>query len=268
MLRSDDASEIEKWCRVSARREGELFGRVVPLALSGNRAAAHSYVSTWRHLATALLRSVHDSRPELVIEAKGRFVTLDAMTWPAPASMLVIEAEALEAPFSSWILHTGDVGVGTCAALVQKLREVLPGFRPVALDEHGLPHWEQSESQLRAFRRNVSDAFNEADPPLERIRQIFDLSLTELGELFGVSRQAVSQWIETGVPEERLAKLSTVASVADLFERQLTTGRIPGIVRREAELYGGLSALQMIKDDRHLDLLDLTRASFDWAVPA
>lgn len=253
---------------MSARRESELFNHVVPQALSGNRAAAYSYVTNWRQLATTLLRSVHDSQPDIVIEAKGRFVILDAKTWPAPASMLVIEAEALEAPFSSWILHASDVGVGTCAALVQKLREVLPGFRPVALDENGLPHWEQSESQLRAFRRNVSDAFNEADPPLERVRQVFDLSLTELGELFGVTRQAVSQWIESGVPEERLAKLSTVASIADLLDRQLKTDRIPGVVRREAELYEGLSALQMIKEDRHLDLLALTRASFDWSVPA
>lgn len=109
---------------------------------------------------------------------------------------------------------------------------------------------------------------DEGDLPLERIRQVFALNLTKLGELFGVTRQAVSQWLETGVPEGREVKVSTVASIANLLGRQLKTDRIPGIVRREADAYGGRTALQMIKEDRHLELLDITRASFDWAVPA
>jgi hypothetical protein len=268
VLQSERAEDVERWCKISAGREGELFSLVVPLALSGNRAAAHSYVSAWKQLTSSLLHSLHDSQPDLIVEDHGHLVALDMKAWPAPASVLLLEAEALEAPFSSWVVRTNDVGVGTCAALIQKLREVLPGFRPVALDQHGLPHWQHTESQLRAFRRYVSEALNAGDPPLERIRQVFALSLTQLGELFGVTRQAVSQWLEKGVPEEREAKVSTVASIADLLERQLKTDRIPGIVRREADAYGGRNALQMIKEDRHLELLDITRTSFDWAVPA
>jgi DNA-binding XRE family transcriptional regulator len=103
---------------------------------------------------------------------------------------------------------------------------------------------------------------------LERIRHVFDLSLTQLGELFGVSRQAVTQWLETGVPEDRLEKVATVASIADLFEYRLRTERVPGIVRREAAAYDGLTALEMIKQNRQDELHASVRSSFEWAVPA
>jgi transcriptional regulator with XRE-family HTH domain len=114
----------------------------------------------------------------------------------------------------------------------------------------------------------VSSALNELDPPLERIKEIFDLNLTQLGELFGVSRQAVSQWLESGVPEDRHEKVATVASIADLLEYRLRTDRIPGVVRREAPAYGGLTALEMIKQHRHVELLTSVRSSFEWSVPA
>jgi predicted transcriptional regulator len=103
---------------------------------------------------------------------------------------------------------------------------------------------------------------------MERIKEVFDLSLTQLGALFGVSRQAVSQWLEVGVPEDRLEKVATVGSIADLLEYRLRTERIPGVVRREASAYGGISALEMIKQDRHDELLASVKGSFEWSVPA
>jgi hypothetical protein len=39
---------------------------------------------------------------------------------------------------------------------------------------------------------------------------------------------------------------------------------VPGIVRRPAEVYGGLTMLEMIAADRHEELLEFTRASFDF----
>lgn len=267
-LESPRAEDIERLCRGSFADEGEVFRLVIPIALSGNRAAAFSYVATWKELANSILQSIHDLHPDLVIESHGRLFAADVKKWPTPASNLLLEGEALEAPFSSWIVMTSDVGVGTCATLVQKLREMLPGLRPVELEVHALPHWERSESDLRAFRRNVTAALNEADPDLERVRQVFDLSLTQLGSLFGVTRQAVSQWIELGIPEERVAKLATVASIADILDHRLKTWRVPGIVRREADIYGGMSALDLIRLDRHDELLQLVRDSFQWSVPA
>jgi hypothetical protein len=103
------------------------------------------------------------------------------------------------------------------------------------------------------------------DALLDEIQDVFALSNTELGRLFGVSRQAVGQWRERGVPESRQEKAGTVAAVADLLRHSLKPERIPGAARRPAPAYGGLTMLQMIQRDRHRKLLDLVRASFDWA---
>jgi DNA-binding XRE family transcriptional regulator len=100
---------------------------------------------------------------------------------------------------------------------------------------------------------------------LDPIAATLELSETELGRLFGVSRQAVGQWRERGVPSNRMAKAATVAAICDLLHHRLKPERIPGIARRPAEAYGGLSMLEMIGRDRQDELQTLIRRSFDWA---
>jgi hypothetical protein len=100
---------------------------------------------------------------------------------------------------------------------------------------------------------------------LDPIAETFELSETELGRLFGVSRQAVGQWRERGVPSSRMAKVATVAAIGDLLRHRLKEERIPGIARRPADAYGGLSMLEMIERDRQDELRAEIRRSFDWA---
>jgi hypothetical protein len=100
---------------------------------------------------------------------------------------------------------------------------------------------------------------------LDPIAETFELTETELGRLFGVSRQAVGQWRDRGVPSNRMAKVSTVAAICDLLRHRLQPERIPGIARRGAGAYSGLSMLQMIERDRQDELQTLIRRSFDWA---
>ncbi len=83
--------------------------------------------------------------------------------------------------------------------------------------------------------------------------------------MFGASRQAVSSWLSAGVPPARKPKVYTVLNVAELLERKLKSGRVPAVVRRRADAYDGLSMLQMIKADRHEELLESVRESFDWS---
>src|SRR5262245_66581311 len=92
----------------------------------------------------------------------------------------------------------------------------------------------------------------------------FELNETELGRLFGVSRQAVGQWRERGVPSSRKAKVATVAAIGDLLRHQLRPERIPGIARRRADAYAGRSMLEMIERDRQDELQAEIRRSFDW----
>jgi DNA-binding XRE family transcriptional regulator len=100
---------------------------------------------------------------------------------------------------------------------------------------------------------------------LDPIADRFELSETELGRLFGVSRQAVGQWRERGIPSNRMAKVTTVAAIADLLGHQLKPERVPGVARRPADAYGGLSMLDLIERNREDELLTLIRRSFDWA---
>jgi hypothetical protein len=103
---------------------------------------------------------------------------------------------------------------------------------------------------------------------LDQIAGTLGVTDTELGRLFGVRRQAIGQWRDRGIPAARQAKAATLAATAELLRRQLKTERIPGIVRKPARAYGGLSALEMIERDRHVELQEIVRRSFDWAIPA
>ena len=103
---------------------------------------------------------------------------------------------------------------------------------------------------------------------LDPIAETFELTETELGRLFGVSRQAVGQWRDRGVPSNRMTRVTTVAAICDLLGHQLKPERIPGVARRPAEAYGGLSMLDMIERGREDELLRMIRRTFDWASPA
>jgi hypothetical protein len=103
---------------------------------------------------------------------------------------------------------------------------------------------------------------------LGEVQETFGLTDTELAALFRVRRQAVGQWRERGLPSARQEKAAAIASVGDLLRHRLKQERIPGIARRSARAYGGLTMLEMIQRDRHLELLMEVRRSFDWAATA
>lgn len=103
---------------------------------------------------------------------------------------------------------------------------------------------------------------------LDEIQGAFGLSKSELGRLFGVSRQAVDQWRARSIPGGRQEKAATIAALADLLSHQLKAERLPGIARRPSRAYGGLTMLEMLERDRHRELLERVRRSFDWATAA
>ena len=120
----------------------------------------------------------------------------------------------------------------------------------------------------RKFYRQVVSVLAGSGSMAAQIKESFALNKAEVGRLFGVSRQAASEWLESDFPNDRRAKASVVMSIADLLSHRLKPGRLPGVARRSAAAYGGLSMLDMIAADRHEDLLGLIRASFDFAQTA
>ncbi len=102
--------------------------------------------------------------------------------------------------------------------------------------------------------------------PLERFLTSWDLSLAGAARVFGVSRQAVSKWRGSGVPEDRAVALADLAAATDVLERYVTRDRIPAVVRRPSDILGGRSLLDLAESGDHAGvrravahLLDLRR---------
>jgi hypothetical protein len=84
---------------------------------------------------------------------------------------------------------------------------------------------------------------------LSYIAEALDLSDADLGGIFGVTRQAVAQWRERGIPAERSADVNRVVEVAQFLQRRLIAKRIPQIVRTAGKGLGGRTILQVLQTD-------------------
>lgn len=138
-----------------------------------------------------------------------------------------------------------------------------PGPSPrVAIDT--LPN----TADYQRFSRYVLSEISDAGTGLESLLAAWQMTVTEMATLFGVRRQAVGQWLESGVPAVRLPKLVTMQRVAELLERNLLVERIPAVVRTPSDRWAGATMLEMIAADRHAELLADVARSFDWAASA
>ncbi len=244
------------------------LGRAAEEALHGDPRAATVYVRTYQRLTRTLLSAAAESRPDaFTIGAAGHVELQDRSGVRAGWIEAALDESAAEAPFSRWAALLG-MREGVAMYALASLRALVPDSYPLDPPAtNGV--LAISNLDARRFLRGVRRCLNNADePPLERIQEIFALNYTELGSLFGVTRQGVKDWIERGVPTGRQEKVATVATIADLLERKLKPERIGDIARRPADAYGGLTMLDLIRRDRHRELLGITRRSFDWATAA
>lgn len=97
---------------------------------------------------------------------------------------------------------------------------------------------------------------------LLRVMRLWHLSRAELGDLFGVSRQAASKWISHGVPADRARQVADVEAITDLLDRYVKRDRIPAVVRRRAPRLGGKSLIELVSSGRSSQALRLTRQMF------
>jgi len=117
----------------------------------------------------------------------------------------------------------------------------------------------------QSWLRELTDALDRQvrAAPLERIATLWGLSGTELGRMFGVSRQAVSKWMRAGVPADRTPALADLAAATDLLDRRVKRERIPAVVRRQAPNLGGRSLLEIACEGGHRDVLGAVSRMFD-----
>jgi DNA-binding transcriptional regulator YiaG len=88
---------------------------------------------------------------------------------------------------------------------------------------------------------------------LENIRQVFDLPMSDLASVFGVSRQMVYKWIDGAQPEEKSAtKIIALSQIADT------------LVKSEVQHIGNLIKMKLFDG---YSLLDVVREGKSWKVP-
>jgi transcriptional regulator with XRE-family HTH domain len=217
-------------------------------ALAGSPGSTREYVLLWRRLAARLLAGAQTVSPN------------------GAAELILVEDASTQAPFGGFASEYG-LGQGVALELTSQIREKLGLTRLPANSPAEAGTFD--ELTIRRFLTRARMALNQPDGDvLSRLMNSFQLSKTDLAELFGVRRQAVDGWLRKGVPGERQEKLHALVALADLLERKLKPGRLPGVARTPADAYGGLTMLEMIEQDRHRELLALVRQSFDWSTAA
>lgn len=266
-----EADRPDRAVRALERRAGHLvrkLDRLVGPATRGRPPAIRNYVRAWRQLRDRILEMAREAEPDSVAaDERGRLVIKDVKGRPAPWLTSAVDQGALQAPFSPWVARYGK-GQGVALHLLSEVRRYLPkhyAFIPAGAGEIDYPDIDE-----RTFRRFERLVFHEltVDDPLEAIAETFGLKDSELGRLFRVTRQAVQQWMENGIPETRLDRIHTVQQIADIVRTNLKPERIPAVVRTPAPAYGGRSLLEAIKAGEEEEALAEVRRTFDWAATA
>ena len=178
---------------------------------------------------------------------------------------------AVELPVSPFVIRYG-ADDGAALTVLEVLRSYSPGSRPLSPGPGPAPESLEADTPLDSvlwrFAEDVLRELHGAHAPLEVIRDVFGLSWTQTGELFGVSRQAIAQWNEQGVPPGRQEKVAAMLALAVLLAAKLRPGAVPGVVRTPAPAYGDMTLLEALAADRQHEMLDITRRSFDWSAAA
>jgi hypothetical protein len=211
------------------------LARWLPDALRGDERASRRFARAWRDRTVSLLAE----HPE------------------APAATgSVLAHVALTAPFDP---------AGPEHALMSAASGIISGMAPPATPRRVASATLPEPADYERFSRFVLSELSGAGTGLESLLAAWHMTITEMGTLFGVRRQAVGQWLDDGVPAVRLPKLATMLRLADLLERNLLAERIPAVVRTPSDRWNRATMLDLIAADRHEELLADVARSFDWA---
>jgi len=122
-----------------------------------------------------------------------------------------------------------------------------------------------AEAADQAWARRFLDELDRRvrTDPVGRLAARWQLSNTEIGRMFGVSRQAVAKWMSDGVPPDRQVQLAELDSATELLERYVRPERIPAIVRRAAPALSGKSLLDLASQGQTAEVLEVVREMFD-----
>jgi hypothetical protein len=122
-----------------------------------------------------------------------------------------------------------------------------------------------AEAPDRAWLRALVDDLDARlrTDPLERLLSLWGLSASEAARAFGVTRQALSKWRQSGVPADRTPALMDHAAATDELDRRVKRERIPAVVRRPAPDLAGRSLLDLAMENRHAEVRQAVARMFD-----
>lgn len=104
-----------------------------------------------------------------------------------------------------------------------------------------------------------------ATRPLDRVVRLWDISASQLGQMFGVSRQAATTWLRDGAPAARADQVALLDQANNLLEQWIKRERIPAVVRRPVDQLGGRSRLDVALTGEFELLRDELLNTFDVA---
>lgn len=123
---------------------------------------------------------------------------------------------------------------------------------------------ERTEGDADVLRRLIDQLDQQLGAmPLERTQRLWDVSASQLGAMFGVSRQAITKWLADGPPAQRSDQIAVLADCTELLDRWVKRERIPAIVRRPVAVLGGRSRLDVALAGQFEQLRDELADTFD-----
>lgn len=155
-------------------------------------------------------------------------------------------------PFTKNDNHSDDVVIGGNAFHGRILRYFVAGtlglLTPMYLHaSSATANWPINQIEFDGAQVVAADAVPSVSLDIAHIRQVMKISVSELARIFGVSRQAVHEWLKGGALSPRNAqRLSELAQVADVF---LESGIdvTPQMLRRKVG--SGQSLLESVKEE-------------------
>ena len=102
---------------------------------------------------------------------------------------------------------------------------------------------------------------------LRRVMTVLGVTETELAGFFGTDGSDVALWLDNGIPVERESLVATVIAVVDMLGRKIRVDRVPAVVRRPSERFGGRSILEALAQGP-AEVMRVLEDSFDWSTLA
>lgn len=126
---------------------------------------------------------------------------------------------------------------------VPKRSQTTPQITPEQAAEALFTAHEHEQAWLDAFAYSLDR--RRAATSLQHVLTVWDLSQSEAARVFGVSRQAISKWLDQGAPPDRAVLIADLAAATDLLTHYLKRDRIPAVVRRPIGALDGVSLMDL-----------------------